>query len=256
MSGDFRLRDAAAYEKYYGAQAPAPGAARHVRLRPARAEPRRDPDARARRVAGLLRDDDRARRCCRWRAPGLLDGRRRARRRHHRLVGLRRRAAARARTTRCARSTSRPTSRSSTSTCRRSCRRSRRRARRTSSCASCPVSAPLSRGIFATCFVELPARDTTEAIAARCSTRPTRASRSCARPTSACPRSPRSRARTTPRSASRSARRSPARRRGTLAVFCAIDNLIKGGAGQAIQNMNLMLGFDETTSLEDSGPWP
>ena len=38
--------------------------------------------------------------------------------------------------------------------------------------------------------------------------------------------------------------------------FAALDNLVKGGAGQAIQNMNLMLGLDETASLEDPGPWP
>jgi LysW-gamma-L-alpha-aminoadipyl-6-phosphate/LysW-L-glutamyl-5-phosphate reductase len=42
----------------------------------------------------------------------------------------------------------------------------------------------------------------------------------------------------------------------TLAAFCATDNLIKGGAGQAIQNMNLVLGVDERASLEDVGPWP
>jgi LysW-gamma-L-alpha-aminoadipyl-6-phosphate/LysW-L-glutamyl-5-phosphate reductase len=42
----------------------------------------------------------------------------------------------------------------------------------------------------------------------------------------------------------------------TLAVQSALDNLIKGGAGQAIQNMNLMLGLPETMSLEDPGPWP
>ncbi len=42
----------------------------------------------------------------------------------------------------------------------------------------------------------------------------------------------------------------------TLAVVSATDNLIKGGAGQAIQNMNLMLGVPETASLEDPGPWP
>ena len=42
----------------------------------------------------------------------------------------------------------------------------------------------------------------------------------------------------------------------TLAVVSATDNLIKGGAGQAIQNMNLMLGLAETASLEDPGPWP
>jgi N-acetyl-gamma-glutamyl-phosphate reductase len=33
------------------------------------------------------------------------------------------------------------------------------------------------------------------------------------------------------------------------AVFAAIDNLWKGAAGQAIQNLNLMLGFDETEGL-------
>jgi N-acetyl-gamma-glutamyl-phosphate reductase len=44
--------------------------------------------------------------------------------------------------------------------------------------------------------------------------------------------------------------------RRTLAVVSALDNLIKGGAGQAIQNMNLMLGLDERLSLEDPGPWP
>ena len=32
-------------------------------------------------------------------------------------------------------------------------------------------------------------------------------------------------------------------------VVVAIDNLVKGAAGQAVQNMNLMLGFDETEGL-------
>jgi N-acetyl-gamma-glutamyl-phosphate reductase common form len=34
-----------------------------------------------------------------------------------------------------------------------------------------------------------------------------------------------------------------------LVVFSAIDNLVKGAAGQAIQNMNLMFGLDEKTGL-------
>lgn len=34
-----------------------------------------------------------------------------------------------------------------------------------------------------------------------------------------------------------------------LVVFCALDNLMKGAASQAIQNMNLMGGLDETTGL-------
>jgi N-acetyl-gamma-glutamyl-phosphate reductase len=41
-----------------------------------------------------------------------------------------------------------------------------------------------------------------------------------------------------------------------VTVFSALDNLIKGGAGQAIQNLNLMLGVDETTTLSDLGPFP
>jgi len=30
----------------------------------------------------------------------------------------------------------------------------------------------------------------------------------------------------------------------------AIDNLVKGASGQAVQNMNIMLGFPETMGLE------
>ena len=37
--------------------------------------------------------------------------------------------------------------------------------------------------------------------------------------------------------------------RGAVVVAAAIDNLVKGAAGQAIQNANLMLGFDETLGL-------
>jgi N-acetyl-gamma-glutamyl-phosphate reductase len=39
-------------------------------------------------------------------------------------------------------------------------------------------------------------------------------------------------------------------RRPTLVVIAAIDNLVKGAAGQAVQNMNLMLGFPEVMGLE------
>ena len=39
------------------------------------------------------------------------------------------------------------------------------------------------------------------------------------------------------------------RTRGCLTLFSAIDNLVKGAAGQAVQNMNLMLGFEESTGL-------
>jgi N-acetyl-gamma-glutamyl-phosphate reductase len=35
----------------------------------------------------------------------------------------------------------------------------------------------------------------------------------------------------------------------TLVILSVIDNLTKGAAGQAVQNMNLMFGFDECTAL-------
>lgn len=43
----------------------------------------------------------------------------------------------------------------------------------------------------------------------------------------------------------------PARgtRRPTLVVLAAIDNLVKGAAGQAVQNANLLLGLEETAGL-------
>jgi N-acetyl-gamma-glutamyl-phosphate reductase len=34
------------------------------------------------------------------------------------------------------------------------------------------------------------------------------------------------------------------------------DNLVKGAAGQAIQNMNLMFGFEETEGLQAAALWP
>src|SRR5262245_37303445 len=37
--------------------------------------------------------------------------------------------------------------------------------------------------------------------------------------------------------------------RGVAIAFAAIDNLVKGAAGQAVQNANLMLGLEETTGL-------
>jgi N-acetyl-gamma-glutamyl-phosphate reductase len=42
----------------------------------------------------------------------------------------------------------------------------------------------------------------------------------------------------------------------TIACFTAIDNLIKGGAGQAVESMNITLGLDERRSLEDAGGYP
>jgi N-acetyl-gamma-glutamyl-phosphate reductase len=45
-------------------------------------------------------------------------------------------------------------------------------------------------------------------------------------------------------------------RTGKLIVISGLDNLVKGAAGQAIQNMNLMLGLPETTGLETLAIYP
>jgi N-acetyl-gamma-glutamyl-phosphate reductase len=37
--------------------------------------------------------------------------------------------------------------------------------------------------------------------------------------------------------------------RGRVVTISVIDNLIKGAAGAAVQNFNLMYGLDETTAL-------
>jgi N-acetyl-gamma-glutamylphosphate reductase len=39
-------------------------------------------------------------------------------------------------------------------------------------------------------------------------------------------------------------------------VFTALDNLVKGAAGQAIQAMNIMFGLPETGGLKLSGVFP
>jgi LysW-gamma-L-alpha-aminoadipyl-6-phosphate/LysW-L-glutamyl-5-phosphate reductase len=119
-----------------------------------------------------------------------------------------------------------------------------------------PVSAPLSRGILATAFVEVPASETpeslTEIFAEQYDREPfVRFVRD---------RQPEVAAVAGSNSAevgfTLGAVGDVATGTRTLAIVSAADNLIKGGAGQAIQNMNLMLGLPETMSLEDPGPWP
>jgi N-acetyl-gamma-glutamyl-phosphate/LysW-gamma-L-alpha-aminoadipyl-6-phosphate reductase len=116
-----------------------------------------------------------------------------------------------------------------------------------------PVSAPLSRGILATCFVEVPAADSDAVIADL-----------YARAYDGEPfvRFVRDRLPEVAAVAGSNFAEvgftlgEPSGGTRTLAIVSATDNLIKGGAGQAIQNMNLMLGLPETASLEDPGPWP
>jgi N-acetyl-gamma-glutamyl-phosphate/LysW-gamma-L-alpha-aminoadipyl-6-phosphate reductase len=116
-----------------------------------------------------------------------------------------------------------------------------------------PVSAPLSRGILATTFVEVAAEQTVDAIAALYH---------AAYQDEPFVRFVQDRLPEVAAVAGSNFAEvgftlgAPERGRRTLVVVSATDNLIKGGAGQAIQNMNLMLGLPETASLEDSGPWP
>jgi len=44
--------------------------------------------------------------------------------------------------------------------------------------------------------------------------------------------------------------------RDTVIVLAVIDNLVKGAAGQAVQNMNLMFGLDEQAGLSGIGLYP
>jgi len=46
------------------------------------------------------------------------------------------------------------------------------------------------------------------------------------------------------------------KRTNTLIVVSAIDNLVKGASGQAVHNMNIMMGFDETTALNAIALFP
>jgi len=46
------------------------------------------------------------------------------------------------------------------------------------------------------------------------------------------------------------------RRDGRAIVISALDNLVKGASGQAIQNMNLMLGLPETTGIDQVALFP
>ncbi len=45
-------------------------------------------------------------------------------------------------------------------------------------------------------------------------------------------------------------------RTNTLVVVSTIDNLLKGAAGQAVQNLNIIMGFDEKMGLSDAAPYP
>jgi N-acetyl-gamma-glutamyl-phosphate reductase len=43
---------------------------------------------------------------------------------------------------------------------------------------------------------------------------------------------------------------------GRAIIIAALDNLVKGASGQAVQNMNLMLGFPETLGIDQVALFP
>jgi N-acetyl-gamma-glutamyl-phosphate/LysW-gamma-L-alpha-aminoadipyl-6-phosphate reductase len=116
-----------------------------------------------------------------------------------------------------------------------------------------PVSAPLTRGIFASCFVELPESVDKTKLAGLFDEWYAR---------EAFVRRPKSRLPEVVAVAGSNYAEvgfavGPAfNGKRTVTLFSATDNLIKGGAGQAIQNMNIILGVDEKASLADVGNWP
>jgi len=46
------------------------------------------------------------------------------------------------------------------------------------------------------------------------------------------------------------------RREGRAIIVSALDNLVKGASGQAIQNMNLIMGWPETTGIDQVALFP
>jgi N-acetyl-gamma-glutamyl-phosphate reductase len=112
-----------------------------------------------------------------------------------------------------------------------------------------PVSAPLSRGIFATSFVRLKTGKSPDEIYALYKQFYER------EPFVRVPqkRMPEVAAVSGTNFAEVGIQPGP---HGLIACFSALDNLIKGGAGQAIQSMNIMLGLNEKAALEDPGGWP
>ena len=112
-----------------------------------------------------------------------------------------------------------------------------------------PHLAPMTRGILATCYARPRGETSTDALLDV-----------LMRAYAGAPfvvvdeRSPSTKATWGSNSAHVSARYD--RRTGWVVVLCAIDNLVKGASGQAIQCANIALGLDETEGLAAVGVYP
>lgn len=116
-----------------------------------------------------------------------------------------------------------------------------------------PVSAPLTRGIFASSFVTVPSEVTQERLDAICDDAFAGA-HFVRRPAARLPEVVAVAGSNYAEVALVAGPISGSTR--PVTALSALDNLLKGGAGQAIQNMNLMLGLDETLGLTDPGHYP
>ena len=232
LSGAHRFADPVVYEEWYGFTHPRPARARPLELRAPRA---RAAHGRSRRQPRLLRDGGTARAvaAARPRRPrvgrrrrqvgddgrgALAEGQLPCRLRARELCAVQGgRAPARPRDRRAARLSDRL--RAAPAACpARPDRHVLRRARPAPTCAACSRST------------------TPRATSSRCSRRGWR---------------PSSRASSTPTPPSSASSRTGSP--GCTIVVCAIDNLGKGAAGQAVQNVNLLFGFAETAGLRLSG---
>ncbi len=116
-----------------------------------------------------------------------------------------------------------------------------------------PIAAPLTRGIFASSFADVPADVTQEDLDALVD-ETYASSHFVRRPAS---RLPEVVAVAGSNYAEVKLVAGPVRDGSrTVTALSALDNLLKGGGGQAVQNMNLMLGLDETTGMGDPGHYP
>jgi N-acetyl-gamma-glutamyl-phosphate reductase len=112
-----------------------------------------------------------------------------------------------------------------------------------------PHLAPMNRGILATCYAR-PTGETSTAEVMDC-LRAAYADEPFVVVTEA---SPSTKATFGSNTAHITARHDP--RTGWVLVLSALDNLVKGTSGQAIQCANLLLGLDETTGLSTIGVYP
>jgi N-acetyl-gamma-glutamyl-phosphate reductase len=112
-----------------------------------------------------------------------------------------------------------------------------------------PHLAPMNRGILATCYAR-PAPGTSGEAVLECLAEAYRSEPFVV----VGPDSPSTKATAGSNCAHITARHDP--RTGWVVVLCALDNLVKGAAGQAVQCANLALGLDEATGLPLAGIAP